>query len=730
VQYPPQHLNFASAAPGKIMTRFTFSIRARLMLFIMAFLVIVVAMAVGGVLSLTSVNRKTEELDQKWLAGTAVLAELDYRIAEFRIAEGYRALAAQPQVRAEAESLANESRREIQDLQNEYVKVIGSQIQRAELDTFRTAWQAYYAEHDAWVKADADGTLDDPARYNSSLHRRYKAADAAVDSLIAANMSAAHAQATAVDQLTDRAIVSASAISAAAILLALWLLVRVRSQITQPLGAITQALSKLAAGNREIRVPELHRADEIGEMAKAFDIFRTNSLALEQAHEATRAAQEQAHTLARHDALTGLPNRRVFSAELQAALSRAQSGAAPYSVLLIGLDQFKQVNDLQGHPVGDMVLCEVARRLGEIVGNYATVARLGGDEFAIIAAGEVEQQAHLEGAKRLARSVLGAIRRPILVGARTVEISACIGVASCHADSTDAASLLHAADIAMYRAKRDGRGTFRFFEPSMDEDLRAQAALETDLKRALAEGNIQPYYQPLVELRSNRIRGFEALARWEHPERGFVPPDVFIPLVEQLGLMPDLTSSVLRQVCRDARQWAEDIRLSVNISPTELKDPLLPSRLLAILAQEGFPPARLEIEITETALVSDIETAKSILTTLQSLGVTVSLDDFGTGYSSLYHLRELKFDKVKIDQSFVRSMQNSRESEKIVDAILGLAKNLHLPTVAEGIEDPAVLMRLAAKGCEYGQGYYFGAAMTADSAREILNRRNDRPKAA
>jgi diguanylate cyclase (GGDEF)-like protein len=495
----------------------------------------------------------------------------------------------------------------------------------------------------------------------------------------------------------------------------------IKREIVRPIVDMTQALSELAAGNREIRVPEVHRSDEIGEMAKAFEVFRINALALEQAHEATRVAEEQAHALARHDPLTGLPNRRVFSAELQTALSRAQTGAATYSVLLIDLDHFKQINDLQGHSVGDTVLCEVARRLKEIVRTTDTVARLGGDEFAIIAEGEAEQQAHLDGARRLASKVLGGIREPILDGETRMEINASIGIASCRADEADAAGLLHAADVAMYRAKRDGRGTFRFFDQSMDEDLRAQAALEMDLKLAVAEGKIRPYYQPLVDLRTNCICGFEALARWDHPERGFVPPDVFIPLVEQLGLMTAFTSSILRQACQDARRWAEDVRLSVNISPSDLKDPLLPSRLFAILAEEGFPPARLDVEIVETALVSDIQTAKSILTTLQSLGIKVCLDDFGTGYSSLYHLRELKFDKIKIDRSFVQAMQNNSESEKIVDAILGLTKSLGLPTVAEGVENPAALRALAAKGCEFGQGYYFGKAMTADSAGALLN---------
>jgi predicted signal transduction protein with EAL and GGDEF domain len=373
-------------------------------------------------------------------------------------------------------------------------------------------------------------------------------------------------------------------------------------------------------------------------------------------------------------------------------------------------------------------LCEVARRLMQAVGRNDTVARLGGDEFAIVA--ETDQKAPLEGAIRLAIKVLAAVREPMVEGESSVEVGASIGIASCPADGADGASLLRAADIAMYRAKREGRGAFRFFEQSMDEELRAQSMLETDLKRAVIEGQIQPHYQPLVDMRDNHIYGFEMLARWQHPVRGSVPPDVFIPIVERLGLISDLTSSMLRQACRDAKDWAKETTLAVNISPVQLKDPLLPAQLLAILNQEGFSPSRLEIEVTETALVDDIEKAKSILTSLQSLGIKVALDDFGTGYSSLSHLRELKFDKVKIDRSFVQSMLENRESEKIVDAILKLAKSLDLPTVAEGIENEIVLTRLAEEGCEFGQGYYFGRAMNAHDAAEILNKGLDRRKIA
>jgi diguanylate cyclase (GGDEF)-like protein len=702
------------------MARITFSIRARLTLYVLAFVAIIAGMALISVLSLRSVDLRTKEIDQQWLAGTALMAEISDRIAEYRIAEGYRALATEPRVRAQAELLADGHRDAIQTLQRKYLVLLGGQIRSADLESFHSALNHYYLAHDAWVKRDVDGKWGEPARYEGSLDQLYKAADKSVDTLIAANRSAAHTQAAAVDTLTRRSTILGVVVSLIAALLASWLLVRIRSQITQPLGAITQALSKLAAGSRDVRVPGLHRADEIGAMASAFEIFRTNALALEKAHEATRVAQDHAHSLARHDALTGLPNRRVFSTELQTLLNRGRNSSVLYSVLLIGLDQFKQVNDLRGHPAGDLVLCEVARRIKDTVGRRGTAARLGGDEFAVVIECEVDERKRSDAVIDLANRVLDSIRSPILVGEIEITIGASIGIGLQRPDSSDAGNLLRSADIAMYRAKRDNRGSIRFFEQSMDEDLLAQASLEADLKSALAERKIQPHYQPLVEIRTNRLCGFEALARWAHPERGFVPPDLFVPLVEQLGLMTDLTSLILRQSCRDAKRWPADIRIAVNISPSELKDPFLPDRLLTILAEEGFDPARLDVEITESALICDIQTAKSVLTALRSAGIKISLDDFGTGYSSLYHLRELKFDKVKIDRSFIHSMPDNPESEKIVDAILGLAKNLNLSAVAEGIENPAILLRLAAKGCEFGQGYYFGKAMTANDATDLL----------
>jgi diguanylate cyclase (GGDEF)-like protein len=438
----------------------------------------------------------------------------------------------------------------------------------------------------------------------------------------------------------------------------------------------------------------------------------------------TRTAEVQ--RLARHDSLTGLYNRWVLAAKLEDAIAESRAGGRAYLVLLIDLDRFKPVNDLHGHRAGDWVLCEVAQRLKDAVRRGDTVARIGGDEFAVIV--EVDQGLGMEHAIELAGRLLMSIQKPMVFEGKYIEIGASIGIASCVTDGLDAEGLLRSADTAMYRAKRDARGGFRFFEQQMDEELRAQRELEVDVKNAVTDGLIRPYYQPLVDIRDNRLYGFEILARWNDPVRGAVSPENFIPIAEQLGLVPVITASLLRQACQDAALWPHgEVRLSLNISPTQLKDVRLSDQLLAILADEGFPPSRLEIEVTETALVGDIGSAKMVLAALRAAGIKVALDDFGTGYSSLYHLRELKFDKVKIDKSFVQSMRSNNESDRIVDAILGLARALGMPSVAEGVEDQSLLDCLQRKGCDYGQGFYFGHAMSAERAAVMLCAQEEPP---
>jgi EAL domain-containing protein (putative c-di-GMP-specific phosphodiesterase class I) len=274
----------------------------------------------------------------------------------------------------------------------------------------------------------------------------------------------------------------------------------------------------------------------------------------------------------------------------------------------------------------------------------------------------------------------------------------------------------------MYRGKREGRNAFRFFEESMDRELKARAQLERELRSAIANGEFYPYYQPLVSLADKSLRGFEVLARWHHPTKGVLSPDTFIQVAEESGLIAELSLSVLRRACLDAKQWSADLQLAINVSPCQLQDRSLPERILAILTETGFAAGRLEVEITETALVNDLASARVILTSLQNVGIRIALDDFGTGYSSLYHLRELQFDKIKIDRSYVQSLADGTDSMKIINAIIGLGNSLGLLTTAEGIENAANRDWLAGRGCSFGQGYLFGAPMpSTDVDRFILD---------
>ncbi|HET7714282.1 MAG TPA: EAL domain-containing protein, partial [Bauldia sp.] len=386
---------------------------------------------------------------------------------------------------------------------------------------------------------------------------------------------------------------------------------------------------------------------------------------------------------AEHDPLTGLANRRVFYAAINEALGGQDADS---SILLLDLDRFKPINDIHGHTAGDAVLCEIAERLKGLVRSGDVVARLGGDEFGIIVRSNPGKGDRFETLVAVARRINEAVAKPVAVGGRWVQVGASIGIADCGVDGTDAEEILHAADIAMYRAKEDGRGTVRFFERAMDEHIRRQATFEADLRAAIASGEVTPHYQPLVALADKRIVGFEILARWNHPVHGAVPPSDFIPVAEQSGMIGELTYALLRTACLDAQQWPEGYGLSLNISPVQLRDQNMPSMIGGILAAFGFPPELLEVEVTENAIVADLEAARSVIAALRSLGVRIALDDFGTGYAGLYHLRQLTFDKIKIDRSFILSLATEPESTRIVNAILALTRSLGLPTTAEGLE--------------------------------------------
>jgi diguanylate cyclase (GGDEF)-like protein len=706
------------------------SIRTRLAVYYSLSTALLIGVCAVALLGMLSLDRLTESLDRKWMAGTRVLGEAADLITEIRADELRLALSSNDEETAAALASGGRHQRELAAQRSAYAelpKTVQEQKLLEELDRFVSAWEA---EHRAWTALPGEARKASSAAFQTRANSLYLQADQAIDALIEANTQGASAAGERADVIVDTSALVFSLFIGVALLLEATVFMVIRRQITRPLASITNALSALAGGDRNVIIPESRRQDEIGKLAQAFEVFRAAAFALEDAHRAAEASQQRAQALARHDMLTGLANRRVLFEELNKAIARTADGAALFAVLLLDLDRFKPVNDIYGHGAGDMVLVEITSRLKDAVRSHDTLARIGGDEFAIIlelhGAGEVLREEPI----LLAERIIKTICAPVIVGESEVEVGVSIGIALWPGDGNDAETILHAADMAMYRAKAAGRGTFRFYEADMDAELRARARMETAVRQAVIGGTIEPNYQPLIEIATGRVIGFEILARWTDAEKGPIPPDAFIPTIEHLGLMPRFTMDMLRRACIDARRWPNHLTLALNVSPMELRDVLFPTRLLAVLSETGFSPRRLEIEITESALLADLDTARGILLTLRSIGIKVALDDFGTGYSSLSHLRELSLDKIKIDRSFVQSMNHDPESAKIVHAILGLAKSLHLPTTAEGVEDVDVLAGLSVAGCEIGQGYLFGKAMPAHKVMSWIEAQTEEPSAA
>jgi diguanylate cyclase (GGDEF)-like protein len=423
-------------------------------------------------------------------------------------------------------------------------------------------------------------------------------------------------------------------------------------------------------------------------------------LAVRDISERKEAAERIAH-LAFHDALTGLPNRAVFTDHLVRTVDKARESGDSVAVLCVDLDGFKAANDIYGHPAGDAVLIAVAQRLRAAVREHELVARLGGDEFAVVQAGG--QQPGQVGL--LAGRVLEALTEPFGIGQDIVRISGSVGVALYPADAATPEALIKNADMALYRAKAEGRGTARFYEATMDEALRQRRQLDADLRQAIGRGELAVHYQPLADLESGRILGFEALLRWTHARLGEIGPAVFIPLAEESGLILKLGEWVLREACWEAARWTPPLKLSVNLSPVQFTQGDLAAAVEAILAETGLDPARLELEVTEGLLIRDADKAIAILERLKALGVQISMDDFGTGYSSLSYFRMFPFDKVKIDQSFIRDMIENPQARAIIRSVIGLGRGLGMPVVAEGVETAEQLDALRAEGCDQVQGF-------------------------
>ncbi|TCU65005.1 diguanylate cyclase/phosphodiesterase [Bradyrhizobium sp. R2.2-H] len=419
-----------------------------------------------------------------------------------------------------------------------------------------------------------------------------------------------------------------------------------------------------------------------------------------------KRAEARLAFMAQHDGLTGLPNRSLLRQQMDEMLLHTRRSAEKVALLMLGLDNFKAVNDTLGHAVGDKLLRGVAKRLRSTLREEDALARLNSDEFAIVQGGLTRP----EDAVMLAKRLLEAIADPYLLDGHSVVIGASIGIAMSPGDGDDSEKLLKSADMALSRAKLDARGTFAFFEAALDAKAQGRRKTEVELRDAIQNDVLRPYYQPLIDLQSGRITGFEALVRWPHAERGMVSPAEFIPVAEDTGLINPLGGQMLRRACLDAAAWPDDVRVAVNLSPLQFRSGNLLSVVTDALKHSGLPPRRLELEITETLLLEKSAQVLATLHALRALGVRISMDDFGTGYSSLSYLRSFPFDKIKIDQSFVRDLGANREAQAIIRSIVSLGKALGVTITAEGVETEAELSCLRAEGCHEGQGFLFSKA--------------------
>ena len=487
--------------------------------------------------------------------------------------------------------------------------------------------------------------------------------------------------------------------------LATW---RAAGKITQPLARLDDAAGRLASGEHvQVRV---RGRDELARLAASF-----NEMVGKIAEREQRITQ-----LAFNDVLTGLPNRTMFQQQLDHLYRASRGNGSLFALHCLDLDQFKVINDTLGHPAGDALLVEAGQRLMHAArGQF--VARLGGDEFVVLQALGQDREA----VDRLARDILSAISQPLRIEGNEIIPTTSIGIALAPDDGTDGEALLKNADLALYRAKEAGRGTFAFFEESLNERAQVRRQLETDLRQAIDRGEFELYYQPLFDLEQNRICSFEALLRWNHPKRGLISPAEFVPVAEEAGLIVPIGAWVIREACSRAMTWPEHIRIAVNVSPVQFHRGGLQETILQALANSGLAPGRLEVEITESIFLEGGEATLRLLHSLRKLGIRVALDDFGTGYSSLSYLQSFPFDKLKIDRSFIQNLLTRDGASAIVRAITELAQALGIETTAEGVEETAQLMELRSHGCSSVQGFLFAEPMTAADVETLFREERD-----
>ena len=477
-------------------------------------------------------------------------------------------------------------------------------------------------------------------------------------------------------------------------------LARVNAQVERKLASERLAAANLALNNANLDL-ERRVAERTNELRAINERLQ---------REIAQRQQSDARTLylAYHDALTGLGNRVMFRESAQRALEVSRVTRSPFAIFFIDLDGFKGVNDTLGHSVGDGLLKALAARLRDNLPDGVQLARLGGDEFGVL-----QTPCHnVDSAIKIANLIIDTVGAPVLVDTHPLAVAASVGVAVSHGDEENIDEMLKAADLAMYRAKEDGRGatgpgTYRIFDPAMDESAQSTLRLKSDLRRALGQREFELHYQPIVSTESNQVKSFEALVRWRHPKLGLLGPNVFLPMAESTGLIVQIGDWIVRQACREAMNWPPEIKVAVNLSPIQFQRGSIVATVVSALAEAELPPDRLELEITESVLLDKTERNLRTLENLRELGVKISMDDFGTGYSSLSYLRNFPFDKIKIDQSFVRSLSQDGRSMTIVSAIAGLGQSFGITTVAEGVETEDQIECLTMKGCTELQGRYY-----------------------
>jgi diguanylate cyclase (GGDEF)-like protein len=450
--------------------------------------------------------------------------------------------------------------------------------------------------------------------------------------------------------------------------------------------------------------------------AAALSFWRRLDSSLRRSESEIDAAENRIRDLGLTDALTGVANRRALREYLAAALTRAEQSHTKVALLVLDLDRFKPINSEHGQVVGDLVLKEVARRIADILSKGEFCARAGGDEFAIVV-----EAATVDCLRRLAHRLVEALCAPMQVDGHELDLTASIGAAMFPTVAQNADDLLRKTDIALRRARQENRGAVRVYDLTMEVETTERLQLEADLRESIGAGALTPHFLPVIDLKTGAVASFEILARWRHPRHGEICPKQFLPIVESLGLINEMTINLLEAACRDARVLPESITLSLNVSPAQIQDQWLVEHLLQVLTKTGFPAQRLQVEVSENALVADLPAAKRVITALNNIGVRVALDNFGSGYSSLSYLAELSFDAIKIDPSFVRAAPDRPESAKIVAAIVSLSKSLGVIACAEGVETAAQADFLRGIGCSAAQGFFFARPMPPAKAAMALS---------